>query len=203
MPKVTTFLPMGYFGSTCYLVTGERSAVLIDPSVSYQAALSSEGGSLPDLCAILLTHAHFDHMLTLDEWCKKTGASVYVGAADAAALSDPAKNAYFAFTGEHRGYTGPYHAVYDGDSLVFGDLTLRVLALPGHTAGSVGYLFGEIAFTGDLVFEGGGYGRTDLYGGDLRTLYASLRTLAAQRGLKTLYPGHGAPVPFSQLASKF
>lgn len=203
MVTVRSFLPTDRFGAATYLVAGEESAAIVDPSVLPEAVLSACGGTIPKVRAILLTHAHFDHMLALSQWCDATGAPVYVGAADAEALSDPQKNAYLLFTGERLGYAGDHHAVNDGDEIACGELAFRVLETPGHTRGSVTYLTDRIAFTGDLIFEGGGYGRTDLYGGDLRALYASLRRLAAHRETETLYPGHGAPVPHRLLAEKF
>ena len=116
---IKTYTPSDRFGSNMYLVSDHASSVLIDPSTPPSVVCADFPGGLPHLDAILLTHAHFDHMLGIDEWVRQTGAPVYVGKEDADALSDPGKNAYRLFSGEDRGYTGAYHTVEDGQILCF------------------------------------------------------------------------------------
>lgn len=200
---IKTYVPEDRFGSNMYLVFSDGDTVLIDPSTPPDLVRSDFFGDLPTVGAILLTHAHFDHMLEIDAWVRATGAPVYVGCEDATALSDPERNAYRIFTGEARGYDGAYRTVADGETLRISSLEICVLATPGHTPGSVTYRIGDIAFSGDLVFDGGGYGRCDLPGGDLRTLFSSIARLAAHREIQTLYPGHGSPFSMRHLAAQF
>ena len=200
---IKVYTPSDRFGSNMYLVSSGGATVLVDPSTPPDAVRADFFGDLPSVDAILLTHAHFDHMLELDTWAKITGAEVCIGQEDAAALSDPVRNVYRLFTGEDRGYTGAYRTVKDEDVLRFASLEIRVLATPGHTPGSVTYLIGDAAFSGDLVFDGGGYGRCDLPGGNLQTLFASIARLAGRAEILTLYPGHGNSFSPRHLAAQF
>jgi hydroxyacylglutathione hydrolase len=90
-------------------------------------------------------------------------------------------------------YVGVQAAVplNDGDRLDFGDISLTVIATPGHTPGSSCFYAPGLLFSGDTLFAGG-VGRTDLPGGSSDALFSSIRerifTLA---GDTFVYPGHG------------
>ena len=84
--------------------------------------------------------------------------------------------------------------VQDGMALSFGGLSLRVLATPGHTQGSVCYLCGGTLFSGDTLFADG-YGRTDLPGGSMAELAQSLKALSRLPREDAIYPGHGESAP--------
>ena len=189
--EIRDLCPGGY-ASACYLVTEGNTAVLVDcsaPASAVQAALAETGTAL---AAILLTHGHFDHMLTLDEVKALTGAPVYIAAEDADMPADGEKNAYALFFGFDRSYPEADRTFAGGDVLTFGDLAFGVLHTPGHTKGSSVFLSEGVAFTGDTVFACG-YGRTDLYGGDFPTICQSLERLAALPPETVIYPGHGSP----------
>lgn len=197
------YTPTDRFGSNMYLVMSGKTTLLIDPSTPPDVVRSDFFGDLPRVDAILLTHAHFDHMLAVDDWVRATSTPVFIGEADAAALSDPEKNAYRLFTGEERGYHGAYHTVKDEDTLHFPGLDVFVIATPGHTPGSVTYRVGSDAFSGDLVFDGGAYGRCDLPGGNLHVLFSSIAGLSGHREILMLYPGHGNYFSPRHLAAQF
>jgi len=81
--------------------------------------------------------------------------------------------------------------VREGDTVPLGDVAFRVLHTPGHTAGHVTYLSGDLAFVGDLIFEGS-IGRTDLPGGSLDDLLRAVREkIFTLPGETILFPGHG------------
>jgi glyoxylase-like metal-dependent hydrolase (beta-lactamase superfamily II) len=179
--------------SNCYLVTddGETEAIIIDPSVSFTPLSRSRGRLLPKITGILLTHAHYDHMLAVDEWREKTGAPLLIHAADAPALSDGIRNVWRMFTGADGG-TGPAERLLtEGDIIRCGKEELRVLSTPGHTPGSICLACGaDDLITGDTLFDGG-YGRYDLWGGSLDALVDSMKRLTALPEHLTIYPGHG------------
>lgn len=180
----------GGFAANCYLVTKGSDAVLVDctaPKRVILDALQKEGAALR---AILLTHGHFDHMLTVAEVKAETGAAVYLAKGDEDLPCDGEKNAFALFFGYDKAYPAADVLVMSGDELVFGELSIKVLATPGHTRGSVTYLLDDVAFTGDTLFESG-YGRYDLYGGDPHALRESLRKLATLPHQTVIYPGHG------------
>ena len=80
----------------------------------------------------------------------------------------------------------------EGSTVTLGNITFTTWHTPGHTPGSCCYLAGDTLFSGDTVFAGGGYGRTDLPGGDELTMQRTLARLetALPRPV-TVYPGHG------------
>ena len=187
-----TVLHDGTYASNCYLVTDDKetAAVLIDPSVSPSYAERAVG-ILPRIDTILLTHGHFDHMLALAEWRALTGAPVAVSVEDASALADPALSCYRSFLGEETTFAPPERLLAAGDTVAVGEEALTVLSTPGHTPGSLTFDSGELLFTGDTLFAGGGYGRFDLPGGNGDLLAVSLGDILLLPGERRLLAGHG------------
>ncbi len=189
---VKTFFGRG-FASNAYLVLSDDGthALIVDPSLSVGEARRRLMSELPVIDAIVLTHAHFDHMLALDGWIRETGAPVFVSAADAPALQDANISLFLPFLGEDRTFPAASRLLYDGDTVAVGKERLTVLHTPGHTPGSIVLRGDGFLLTGDTVFEGGGYGRTDFPGGSMGELVTSLRRIFSLDGEYTLYPGHG------------
>ena len=194
--NVQNLTPGGY-AANCYLVTKGTTAVLIDPTCSPLALQNALRESGATLAAILLTHGHFDHMLTAAQIKEMTGAPIYLGRGDYDLPEDGTKNAFAVFFGFDRTYPAPDRLVKNGEILQFGDIKLKVKETPGHTRGSVLYLTEQEAFTGDTIFAAG-YGRFDLYGGDEVTLRQSLLALEALPRNLTIYPGHGESTTLGQ-----
>ena len=189
--KVKSFYGGG-FAAVSYLVTDDQEGcgVIIDPAISYEAVLA-EVHSMPKICAILLTHGHFDHMLFLADWKEKTGAPIAVSREDASALTDPELNGNRLFFGTDTTYPAADVLLSEGDKITFGGETLSVMHTPGHTRGSCVYFGDGVLFTGDTMMADGAYGRYDLPGGSVTALRDSLLRIAALTGDYTLYPGHG------------
>lgn len=174
------------FAANTYLVSVCQEAAVVDPTAPYS----------PEICPyklkyILLTHAHFDHILEVESWREGTGAEVIVLDAERAALADPMRNCFKLYDGTDRGYFGEAREVSEGDTLPLGDTYIRVIACPGHTIGCATYVIDDIAFVGDTVFERGGFGRYDLPTGSLVMLKESIRKIISLPDETILYPGHG------------
>ncbi len=186
------------FSSNTYMLVSNGECAVVDPS-------APPDGLDPDLTPryVLLTHAHFDHMLDIDAWVS-LGAEVIVSVSDATLLGDAHLNCYKPFLGVDRGYNGEYRTVCDGDNISLGDATLTVISCPGHTDGSLTYVCDDVAFVGDTVFAGGGFGRWDLPSGDSDKLFASIDTLLTRLSDATvLYCGHGAPTTVGEYKSDY
>ena len=189
--EIITLSPTG-FASNCFILHSAGEAFVIDPAISEKriiARLADEGLTLK---GILLTHGHFDHIWRAQELRNATGAPLYVHESDAEMLTDSKKNAYATFTGGSFTICEADGLLREGDVLTLGDERITVLHTPGHTKGSVCYDTGEILITGDTLFAQG-FGRYDLYGGDLKALKGSLHRLLelASTENRWIYCGHG------------
>ena len=186
MLKIKLCKPSHGFQANTYIISSAGECAIVDPSVPYDQSLLD--GSLK---YILLTHAHFDHMLDIDSWVDNTEATVIISEQERDALPDPIRNCYKFFDGSDKGYFGDALGIEDMKVLPFGDTEIKVISCPGHTVGSVCYLCDGNAFVGDTVFAGGGYGRFDLPTGDLAMLRDSIDRIVMLDCETVLYPGHG------------
>jgi glyoxylase-like metal-dependent hydrolase (beta-lactamase superfamily II) len=190
--KIINLFP-GSYGSNCYLVEENGHALIVDPSASASAILRAlrEDGCTPD--AILLTHGHFDHVMSIDTLRgAEPDLKVYVHEADAPMLRDGQKNAFSLFFGQDRAWREADVLLADGDSVTVGGAAFTVVHTPGHSPGSVCYLCESegILLTGDTLFADN-IGRCDLWGGSYALIRQSLKRLRGLDGGLTIYPGHG------------
>ncbi|WP_186566672.1 MBL fold metallo-hydrolase [Lawsonibacter celer] len=176
-------LQVGPIGTNCYLLEDEttNSAAVVDPGGEAERILAQLKADGMEVKCILLTHAHFDHTGGVaDLRAALPQVPVYLHRLDAERLG----------TGEMPaiGPTVPYD---EGDEVLVGALTVKVLFTPGHTPGGVTLLVeGErVLFTGDTLFQGS-MGRTDLAGGNYEEIMRSLARLAALEGDYHVLPGH-------------
>lgn len=167
-------------------VKGAECCVLIDPGVPEEEAAEAVGGRRVE--AVLLTHAHFDHMLHAAPWLAR-GARLYVHELDAQAVGDSELN-LCGLIGCSLSLPGADVLLRDGDEVREAGMTFSVLHTPGHTPGSVCYLCGGTLFSGDTLFYRS-CGRVDLPGGDPAAMKASLRRLYTLDEGTVVYPGHG------------
>jgi len=165
---------------------GGDSCLVIDPGAEPEKVAKAVGPRHVD--AVLLTHAHFDHMLFAKHWLD-LGAKLYVHALDAQALRSPSLN-LSQVVNTQLVLPAEDVQIHDGDVVREAGVELSVLHTPGHTPGGVCYLCGKTLFSGDTLFYGS-YGRLDLPGGDVQEMIASLTRLMQLDGETVAYPGHG------------
>lgn len=181
----------GALRSNCYLLadTNAGIAAVIDPSEDAERIVSFADSLGVRIVLILLTHGHFDHMLSLDTLRERTGAPLAMHADDAECLSDSHKSA-FDLVGGRGTFAPPERVLREGSLIELGTRKIKVLHTPGHTKGSCCFAVDGNLFTGDTLFVGG-YGRCDLYGGSYTHMRRSLDRLAALEDDYEIFPGHG------------
>ncbi len=156
-------LVLGMLRTNCYIVYKKetKKAVIIDPAAEPKKIMQvlCEENLLPE--AVLLTHGHFDHILAADTLRKEYQIPVCLYKEESELLSNPDLNCSYL-------YAAPYGIkadilLEDGQKAEYLDNALRVIATPGHTAGSCCYYAEKekILFSGDTLFRGT-VGRTDL-----------------------------------------
>ena len=194
-------LPLGTKSVNCLIISDETTHIgaVVDPGGENSADkilsyLERDGISLK---YILLTHAHFDHILSLEALRRETDAPLALHAYDAESLTDPNLTYMSQFASINDGCLPAEIQLSDGDILELGNTKLEVMHTPGHTMGSVCYKTDGIILTGDTLFAGT-IGRCDLYGGDEATIEDSLKRLAHLEGEYKLYPGHGPTTTLSR-----
>lgn len=190
--KIINLYP-GSYGSNCYLIEHNEHALIVDPSSAASAIMRrlEADGCTPD--AILLTHGHFDHIMSIDTLrASVPGLKVYIHPEDAPMLTDGDKNAFATFFGKERAWHAADAFLEDGQALTVGGAALRVIHTPGHSPGSLCFLPEEAhaILTGDTLFADS-IGRYDLWRGDYETLHRSIQRLGELDGTLTIYPGHG------------
>ncbi len=190
-------LPLGPMNVNCYLVRDRATGdgCVIDPgggggTVRLILDRAAEAGIR--ITRILLTHAHFDHMSSLEKLREVTGAPLTIHENERAALADPEISGLARWFGVTEPCRPAEHTVRDGDRFFVGETEFTVLHTPGHTVGSVCYLADDALFSGDTLFAGT-VGRWDFFGGDEEVLMQSLAGLKKLGDSLAVLPGHGEP----------
>lgn len=173
----------------CYAIENGDQAVLVDIGGTNEKADEYIAKNAEKIKYILLTHAHYDHILGVEEVLSKTKAKSVIHEKDAAALNDPYLN-LCEFAGFDCPSLKPDIVLKDGDVLPFSNTEIKAVHTPGHTVGSCVYVIGEDIFCGDTVFFES-IGRTDLPGGSVTDILKSIEKLRNFGKNYNLYPGHG------------
>jgi hydroxyacylglutathione hydrolase len=181
------------FGENCFLIRRRdtRAVLIVDPGLQLERVRQQLRADQLEVDRILVTHGHIDHIAGVSGLHAETGAPIAMHPDDLAII-DWDQFARLPFT--PAGFARFTIDTELGHDLVlqFADLSVRVLHTPGHTEGSVCFLFGLDCFAGDTLFQRG-IGRTDLPGGDMRKIVFSIRNVLYALPPSTIvYPGHGA-----------
>lgn len=187
-------IPLGPLQTNCYIITNNRKdCLIVDPGEEGKKLINHLEQRRLKPQAILLTHAHFDHIGAVDAVREKYKIPVYLHNKEKNWPMDPALNgSQFFMMGQIRAKEAD-HIISSEGKMVVGDFTFEVFETPGHSPGSVSFYFKEEGFvaSGDALFQGS-IGRTDLPGGNHDVLIKSIhdKLLVLPEETQVL-PGHG------------
>ena len=187
---------VGDVSTNCYLVYDEKTleGAIVDPGDNADRLIREIESANIKLKYILLTHAHFDHILAVGAIKRATGAQVVVSRKDEYLFDASASLSPFGAYGRDLmnrfDFPGADIWMTEELALEFGGMKLKFHSTPGHTPGShVIQLDDSILFTGDTLFCQS-CGRTDLPGGSWPVMLQSLKKLYNLPGDYQVLPGH-------------
>ena len=187
-------LPVGMLQCNCSIFGDEttREAIVIDPGDQIEDILAVLERQQLRVKAIVITHAHIDHIGGAAKLKAATGAPVYMNANDQELYDHlDTQASWLGMPAPTR--TDIDTAAREGGSLALGEATFHILDTPGHTQGSISLWIPseDKLIAGDTLFRDS-IGRTDLPGGDsrqiLRSIHSKLLTLPETA---VVVPGHG------------
>jgi hydroxyacylglutathione hydrolase len=188
-------LPVGMLQCNCSIFGDEESheAIVIDPGDNIDQILAILAKHALKVKAIVITHAHIDHIGGAAKLKAATGAPVHMNASDQELYDHlDVQASWLQMKTPEK--TSIDTEARDGDTLALGDAVFHVLHTPGHTQGSISLWIPaeNKVIAGDTLFRDS-IGRTDLPGGDgrqiLRSIEGKLMTLPEDA---VVVPGHGA-----------
>lgn len=193
-------LSLGPIQTNCYVVRSKEQALIIDPSgeaTKIKQVIEQSGVKVQ---AILLTHAHFDHIMGLEDILRLYPVPVYMHKKEVDWLNNPMLNGSGKYAELPNISVEVKPELLSEGEFTIGDFTMNVFETPGHSPGSLSFYFeeGHFVVSGDALFQGS-IGRTDLIGGDMRLLLKMIDEKLFSLPEDTLvYSGHGPETTIEQ-----
>lgn len=190
---------VGPIQTNCYFVFDDeiKKAVIIDAADEPRYLAAGLDELDVSLCALLLTHGHFDHIQAVPALKEKFNVPIYIHADDEEMLKNPGM---FGMDSVKIFLKDDDIRLYGGETLEFPGMKFKVFHTPGHTKGSVCYYMEEegILFSGDTMFSHS-WGRTDFPGGSEKQIFESIRTKLLPLPEETyVLPGHNSPTTIKE-----
>lgn len=196
-------MPLGPLGTNCYIVYDESNAVIVDPGGEAEKVIQFLDGEELTPAAIILTHAHFDHIGGVEDLRNHYQIEVFLHENESSWLTDASLNGSLPFTGDGI-VTKASERFLEPGTIQIASFKFEAVYTPGHSPGSVSLIFHnqKMIISGDVLFNQG-IGRTDLPGGDIKLLESSIRNvLYALDDSFVVYPGHGPETTIGQEKSR-
>lgn len=161
--KIKT-IKVGFLQTNCYLIIKNKDCIIIDPGDDFNKISKIIESDDLNVCAILITHHHFDHVRALDACIEKYNVKVY----------------------DFNNY------INDDEIYKIKDFEFKMIDTRGHKDDLITFYFykDNIMFTGDFIFKGT-IGRCDLADSDYDMMLISLDKIKKYNDDIKIYPGHG------------
>lgn len=182
----------GMIEENCYIIHDGQDALIVDPGDETSKIKNEIEELAVRPLAVILTHAHYDHIGALEDIRTDYSIPVYISEKEQDWLSDPQKNLSIYSTHEIKARPAE-HLFKPEETVTIGPFTFTVRATPGHSPGGVSFIFQDdaLALVGDALFRGS-VGRTDLPGSEPDKLLPSIKKqLFSLPDDTVVYPGHG------------
>ena len=132
-----TRIVTGMIEENCYLVWQAKELLIIDPGADAAAIIQAIEKTAAEPKAILLTHAHYDHIGAVDQLRDKYQIEVYISPLENSWLQDP----YLNLSSEQNVTARPAEHELALRVYTIGSISFRVVATPGHSSGSLSFIF--------------------------------------------------------------
>jgi glyoxylase-like metal-dependent hydrolase (beta-lactamase superfamily II) len=186
----------GAIEENCYLVSSATELLIVDPGAEAEKISAAITQLQKKPIAILLTHAHYDHIGAVETLKAAYQLPVYIHENELSWLTTPEVN-LSRYSGLEDCLVKATN-IYNVGPTELGEFHFTVRETPGHSVGSVSLVFDTFVLVGDALFAGS-VGRSDFPGGDAAQLLTSIRQqLFTLPEDYLVYPGHGTPTTIGQ-----
>jgi len=184
-------ITVGELEVNCYLIysNGSGKCFIVDPGDESGKIINAVNELDLNPEAVILTHAHIDHCGGISSVLSEFNIPLLMHKEDLPVLNSSINKEISEALGLQMS-PQPDKYFSDGEAIKCDGITIKIIHTPGHTPGSVCLKVDGLLFTGDTLFAGS-IGRTDLPGGDFKTIQSSLDKLRALPPEIIILPGHG------------
>ena len=183
-----------YHVTNCYIIWDEKTkeAAIVDPADDAQKIIENIRDLNLKLKYVMLTHAHKDHTVALNELLKNYDIKVIASVDEAPMLEGKVNDCSDVFGLSQVPFNlSRFILLNDGECFNIGDINIKIIHTPGHTKGSACYYIEDekILLTGDTLFSDC-FGRCDLDSASIEDMANSLYNLYKNYNDVHIFPGH-------------
>lgn len=207
MSSKITRLTVGQLQENCFLVSDKKTheAIIIDPGDEAEYIIQKLSDLDTTPISIVATHGHFDHIQAALELQLAYNIPFLMHQGDLDLLKHYRRSAKYYTDVDPGPPPKVTHFISTKDTISLGETVFEIIEVPGHTPGSVALYSRKegIVFVGDVIFEGGVIGRTDLPYSNKKQLLTSIEKLLKLPRDTIVYSGHGDPTSIGDFTAQY